>query len=66
MSASSWTTCPQCGGAWREDYEILGAEDGMVEVSYRGICTGHLLPGPDACGAKLSFADFHVIKEARK
>lgn len=39
---------------FREDYEIYGAEEGWVEVSYRGKCT--------ACGLSLSFKDMREIE----
>jgi hypothetical protein len=38
---------------FREDYEIFGAEDGEVTVSYSGSCS--------VCGASLSFTDRHAI-----
>jgi hypothetical protein len=38
---------------FREDYEIYGAEDGLVEVSYRGGCR--------ECGLSLEFEHAHTI-----
>jgi hypothetical protein len=38
---------------FREDYEIYGAEDGAVTVSYSGGCR--------VCGLSLSFRDDHPI-----
>lgn len=38
---------------FREDYEILGAGEGTVQVSYRGHC--------GACGLHLDFKDEHAI-----
>lgn len=38
---------------FREDYEIYGAEDGEVTVSYGGSCR--------ECGLSLSFTDKHTI-----
>lgn len=38
---------------FREDYEISGAENGEVVVSYGGGCS--------VCGASLSFTDRHEI-----
>lgn len=40
---------------FREDYEIFGAEDGVVTVGYRGACT--------ACGLTLSFEENHPIPD---
>jgi hypothetical protein len=37
--------------SFREDYEIYGAEDGIVKVGYSGSCT--------VCGLRLSFDDEH-------
>lgn len=37
----------QMESTFREDYEIYGAEDGVVQVSYGGSC--------DECGAHLEF-----------
>jgi hypothetical protein len=39
----------QLDATFREDYEIYGAEDGRVKVSYSGRCT--------ACGLDLTFED---------
>ncbi len=48
MSASNWAKCPVCGDRFplrpdeynfREDYEIYGAETGIVKVRYGGHCT---------------------------
>ncbi len=41
---------------FREDYEIDGAEDGIVKVSYHGQCT--------KCGLALTFTDEHPIPGA--
>lgn len=38
---------------FREDYEIYGAENGEVTVSYSGSCS--------TCGAHLAFTDRHAI-----
>lgn len=38
---------------FREDYDISGAEEGAVSVSYKGECR--------ECGLKLSFTDGHPI-----
>lgn len=38
---------------FREDYEIYGAEGGLVQVSYSGHC--------DVCGLSLDFKDEHPI-----
>lgn len=38
---------------FREDYEIYGADDGVVTVSYRGGCT--------VCKLELKFKDDHPI-----
>ena len=38
---------------FREDYEISGAEEGVISVSYSGRCR--------KCGLNLSFADEHPI-----
>lgn len=49
MSASAWKSCPECAvdmteeptfenQTFREDYEIYGAEEGVVNVSYSGHC----------------------------
>ena len=38
---------------FREDYEIMGAEEGVVRVSYVGSCTN--------CGTSLTFTDEHPI-----
>jgi hypothetical protein len=38
---------------FREDYEIFGAEDGLVQVHYSGQCT--------SCGLALKFVDHHPI-----
>jgi len=64
MSASNWAWCPVCqymgedtpnnmGETFREDYEIYGAEDGTVMVSYHGQC--------GECKTKLEFKHEHVI-----
>jgi C4-type Zn-finger protein len=37
MSADNWTTCPKCGGEFREDYEI-GMYPDEFYISYRGTC----------------------------
>ena len=39
--------------SFREDYEITGAENGEVEVTYSGEC--------NKCGLKLKFNDSHPI-----
>ena len=39
---------------FREDYEIYGAEEGWVQISYRGCCT--------KCSLKLSFKDMREIE----
>lgn len=41
---------------FREDYEIYGAEDGVVNVSYSGQCT--------VCKLSLKFTDSHPIPGA--
>jgi hypothetical protein len=38
---------------FREDYEITGAKDGIVVVSYGGSC--------EVCGLELSFTDKHPL-----
>lgn len=38
---------------FREDYEIYGAEDGGVEVNYRGSC--------NCCGLALKFTDYRPL-----
>lgn len=40
---------------FREDYEIYGAETGVVTVSYGGSCT--------ECGLELSFTEQHPIPD---
>jgi hypothetical protein len=40
---------------FREDYEIYGAEDGVVTVRYSGACT--------ECGLTLKFKDEHPIPD---
>lgn len=40
---------------FREDYEIFGAEDGVITVEYSGGCR--------ECGLHLSFINKHVIPE---
>jgi hypothetical protein len=58
VSADNWAVCPSCvvhlptlGGpepkTFREDYEIYGAQDGVVKVSYSGHCS--------RCGSGLDF-----------
>lgn len=42
------------GRTFREDYEITGAEDGEIEVEYRGRCRD--------CGLSVSFSDVHPIE----
>jgi len=57
MSADNWTTCPRCKDpkeSFREDYEIYGADEGTVTVSYSGSCT--------KCRLSLSFEDDHPIE----
>lgn len=39
---------------FREDYEIYGAEDGLVKVSYSGGCK--------ECGAHVEFKHEHVVE----
>jgi Fe-S cluster biogenesis protein NfuA len=46
-------TVSPAGDSFREDYEIYGAEDGEVTVSYGGRCT--------ECGLSLNFTHKHVI-----
>jgi hypothetical protein len=41
------------GDTFREDYEIYGAEDGTVTVTYSGSC--------QSCGLSLSFRDDREI-----
>ena len=40
MSADAWETCPFCHtiNSVREDYEIWLNENGLVHVSFKGIC----------------------------
>jgi hypothetical protein len=38
---------------FREDYEICGAEDGVVEVTYRGVC--------GICNLRMEFKHSHEI-----
>ena len=40
---------------FREDYEIFGAEDGRVHVTYGGSC--------QKCGLSLSFSETHEIPD---
>lgn len=57
MSADNWAACPRCikrspdgmvdRPLFREDYEIYGAEDGAVIVSYSGVC--------EECNLRLQF-----------
>lgn len=59
MSADNWAYCPGCQAdeteeesgymrpGFREDYEIYGAETGVVTVSYSGACC--------LCGLSLCF-----------
>ena len=61
MSADNWAYCPGCQAneaeeesgymrpEFREDYEIYGAETGVVTVSYSGVCR--------QCGLSLHFED---------
>jgi hypothetical protein len=44
---------PEDFRTFREDYEICGAKDGEVTVSYSGSCS--------VCGISLSFTDHHAI-----
>ena len=44
---------PEKFRTFREDYEIYGAEDGTVKVSYSGGC--------DTCGLSLNFSDEHPL-----
>ena len=44
---------PNQKATFREDYEIYGAEDGGVEVSYRGGC--------GVCGLQLKFTDYRPL-----
>lgn len=43
---------------FREDYDIDGAEEGTVTVSYRGSCS--------VCGLSLRFEDSHPIPDWEK
>lgn len=44
---------PESFRTFRENYEITGAAEGTVEVTYAGHCT--------ACGLDLSFTDKHPL-----
>lgn len=44
---------PEDFRTFREDYEIYGAEEGAVTVSYSGSCS--------TCGTSLQFTDHHAI-----
>ena len=45
--------CESLNSTYRENYEISGAEDGEVVVSYRGSCA--------RCGLSLKFEDTHPL-----
>ena len=46
--------CQPIEPTFREDYEISGAEDGEVVVSYSGSC--------NRCGLNLTFDHFHPLR----
>ena len=47
-------SAPFCETEFREDYEIYGAEDGVVKVKYSGAC--------GVCGLSLTFEHEHKIE----
>lgn len=44
---------PNRMATFREDYEIYGAEDGAIEVNYRGSCKD--------CGLTMKFTDYRPM-----
>jgi hypothetical protein len=46
---------PEDFRTFREDYEISGASEWVVRVSYSGRC--------NACGLRLDFAEDHLVEE---
>jgi len=57
MSADNWCRCPRCErdkDCFREDYSVSGAEDGVVEVRYRGFCR--------MCRLEVEFTHRHIIR----
>ena len=76
MSADNWTRCPNCNfpDTFREDYEIFGAEDGVVMVTYEGHsqrCGSHLdfrheVPVPPKAGVEKWSEYDHAYRQAMK